>query len=363
MPLEVYQRGRIWYAKGRVDYNGTPITEYARVSTGASTEAGARDWCATEEDRQIRRHLLGDEAVLTFADAVMLYQAKPQEAGYLIKVLSELGHVALMKITPKMVKNLGPKLYPEASTETWWRQIVTPVRAVINNAHEEGKGTPPIKIAAYSEKQRIDQDHARGKQSRVERVPFSKQWVEAFCAYADPYNAALVRFIFETGARADQATSLVRDDLDLMNKRFWIKAQKGHAAQWVAISHQMMIELANLPAKQPKNRKTNTLLKARVFGYASRGGYRKAWASICKNAGIPMLSAHSGRHGFYTELRVRQNLDPITSAKAGRWKNAALPDARYAHVEADMGEIRERFRTDPVQTQTGLGINQLKQKG
>ncbi len=362
MPLEVYRRGSVWWAKGYVEFNGARITSYQRCSTGASTEAGARAWCSAEEDREIRRHLIGDEAVLTFADALLLYVAKPQDAGFLIKVLPEIGHLPVASITPKGVKNLGPKLYPDASADTWWRQVVTPIRAVINNAHEVGKGTPPIKIRAYSEKERIDQDQARGKLSRIERVPFTVEWVEAFCAQADVYNATLVRFLFETAARIDQAISLTRADLDLMNKRVRIKAQKGHPEQWVTISHEMMIELANLPAKRPKNRKTGETLAPKVFGYADRGGYRKAWATICKKAGIQLLTAHSGRHGFYTELRVRQGIDPITAAKAGRWKNHALPDARYAHVETDQAEIRALFRTNSVQAESGKSRNPMKKK-
>ena len=362
MPLEVYRRGNGWWAKGYIEFNGTRITSYQRRSTGAFTEAGARAWCSAEEDREIRRHLIGDEAVLTFADALLLYPAKPQDAVYLIKVLPEIGHLPITGITPRGVKNLGPKLYPDASTDTWWRQVVTPVRAVINNAHEVGKGTPPIKIKAYSEKERIDQDQARGKSSRKETVPFSVEWVESFCAHADVYNATLVRFLFETAARIDQAISLTRADLDLMNKRVRIKAQKGHPEQWVTISHEMMIELANLPAKRPMNRKTGETLAPKVFGYADRGGYRKAWATICKKAGIQLLSAHSGRHGFYTELRVRQGVDPITAAKAGRWKNHALPDARYAHVETDQADIRARFRTNSVQGESDKSRNKLKTK-
>lgn len=75
MPLEIYARGNVWWAKGYVEFNGNRITEYQRRSTGAFTEAGARAWCSAEEDREIRRHLIGDEAVLTFADALLLYPA------------------------------------------------------------------------------------------------------------------------------------------------------------------------------------------------------------------------------------------------------------------------------------------------
>jgi len=76
-----------------------------------------------------------------------------------------------------------------------------------------------------------------------------------------------------------------------------------------------------------------------------------------------LLTAHSARHGFYTKLRVHDGIDAITAAKAGRWKNAALPDSRYAHSDIDQGEIRERFRTNPVQAENATKAKQMKKKG
>ena len=362
MPLETYRRGNSYWVRGRVEFNGAAITDYYRRSCGTASEAGARDWCRAEEDRQIRRHVLGEKAVLMFVDAVAMYPAKPKESGFLIPLVQEIGRLPVSDITGKMVRLLGPKLYPKAATDTWWRQVVTPVRAVINNAHDLGH-CPPIRITGYPEIERIAQDKTREKQSRIKRKPFSKEWVEAFCTHADIYNAALVRFMFETAARIDQAVSLTRDDLDLAKKRIWLKAAKGHPAQWVDISHEMMIELANLPAKQPMNRKTNERLEFTVFGYATNGGYRKRWATICRNAGIELLTAHSARHGFYTELRVRQGVDPITAANAGRWSNPALPDRVYGHAEENQADIRARFRTSPVQRDTREAPKAMKQKG
>ncbi len=363
MSLKPYQRDGKWYARGRVDYNGRPITEYIRASTGASSEAGARDWIRATEELAIRRHFLGSEAVFTFEDAVMLYQGKPKEAAFLGPILKELGPKPVAEITGKALRNLGSKIYPLAASDTWWRQVVTPARAVINNAHDLGK-CPPIRVKNYSEQERIDQDVKRGKMSRVERRPSDRQWIEAFCRHADPYNAAMLRFMVETGARISQAVALTPDDLDLMRRRVWLQPAKGHAAQWVDISQKMVVELANLPAKRPYDRKNNVNLDQRVFGYASRGGYRKRWKSICTAAGIEYLTAHpAGRHGFYTELRIRLGVDPVTAAKAGRWKNPSLPDRIYAHVEADMQEIREKFRADPVQTDTQKGPKKLINKG
>lgn len=362
MPLEVYCRGQVWWVRGYVEYNGTRITDYYRRSTGASSEAGAREWVALETERQIRRHVLGETSVLTFMDAVMMYPAKPKEAIYLQPLVLEVGTMLVSKITPKMVRNLGANLYPSASADTWFRQVVTPVRAVINNAHDLGH-CAQIRVRGYTDQERIAQDTLREKQSRIERKPMSKSWVEAFCAYADIYNAAMVRLMFETALRIDQVVSLVPSDMDLMNKRIWVKAQKGHAEQWVDISHQMMIELANLPPKQPKNRQTGEVYGAKVFGYETRTGYLKRWTTICKDAGIERFTAHSARHGFFTELRVRQGVDAITAAKAGRWKNPSLPDHVYGHAEEDQADIRERFRTNPVQPDKEESLNPMKKKG
>ena len=257
----------------------------------------------------------------------------------------------LGKVTGALLKSLGPKLKPKTCADTWWREIVTPARAVINNAHEF-KGTPLLRVKRYDKFERIAQDQRRQKTSREERIPATREWIEAFCAAADPYNAAMARFMFETAARIDQAISIEPDDLRPTTREVRIKAQKGHARSWIAVSPEMMAELEALPPKQPKNRKTGQLLSPRVFGYGSPTGYNNRWKTICKRAGIPYLSAHSaGRHGFFTELVVRQGVDPVTAAKAGRWSDPNLPMRIYAHAETDEAAIRARFRTNPVQTE------------
>lgn len=211
-------------------------------------------------------------------------------------------------------------------------------------------------MRAYDNFERIAQDKRRGKESRIERTPSDKEWIEAFCKAADPYKAALVRFMFETAVRIGQAVSSVSDDLLPSENKVQVKAQKGHPAKWITVSPEMMDELLALPAKRPKNCKTGKFMKPRVFGYGSSTGYNNRWKTICKRAGIQYLSAHqAGRHGFFTELVVRQGVDPLTAAKAGRWSDPNLPMRIYAHSEADEADVRACFRTnrvqaDPVQT-------------
>jgi hypothetical protein len=89
------------------------------------------------------------------------------------------------------------------------------------------------------------------------------------------------------------------------------------------------------------------------------------WRRICKAAGIPYLSPHeAGRHGFYTELRVRQGLDPVTVAKAGRWADHTLPERVYAHAleTASEADLRALIGTKLVQTVTGKSRKSLSAK-
>ena len=360
MPLEIYARGPVWWVRGRVELNGRPVTDYYRCSTGASDEAGARDWVRAEEERAIRRHLLGDEAGLTFAEAVILYPAKPAEAKFLLRIVPEIGTLFCAHITPQMVRDLAPRLYPDAATDTWKRQVASPVSAVINNAHQLGR-CPPIRIKGWTSAERIAQDQARGKLSRQPKTPGDWPWLQAFCGKADPYNAALAEFMFETGARVGQAVALRPADLDLQRARVRLPASKGHPTQWIAISMEMVVRLANLPARAPVDKKNGRTLTKRVFGYATKGGMHDTWKTICKAAGIDYRPPHSaGRHGFYTELRVRQGLDPITAAAAGRWSNPSLPDRVYAHADLPDAEIRARIRTGAVQPKSAGQVKALK---
>ena len=299
---------------------------------------------------------------MTFSDAILIYKASPKAAKQLMPIVEEIGDLPLSAISGRMLKELGPKLKPDACTDTWWREIVTPACAVINNAHDL-KNTPMIRVKAYDNFERIAQDKRRNKPSRVERKPSDKEWIDAFCRAADPYNAALVRFMFETAARIDQAISIEPDDLRPAENKVRVKAQKGHPESWITVSPQMMDELLALPAKRPKNRKTGRFMKPRVFGYGSSTGYNTRWKTICKRAGIPYISAHpAGRHGFFTGLVVRQGVDPVTAAKAGRWSDPNLPVRIYAHAETDEADVRARFRTNRVQDDPVQSPKQQKSK-
>jgi hypothetical protein len=137
MALGIFERNdsKNYWIKGWVEFEGTRIAGPYRCSSRSPTKAGAQNWIATETEIQRRRYLLGDEAAQTFSDAILIYNAKPKDAKRLILVELEIGHMPLGKITGNFLKSLGSTMKPEVCTDTWWREIVSPASAVINNAH------------------------------------------------------------------------------------------------------------------------------------------------------------------------------------------------------------------------------------
>lgn len=359
MPLIPYKRGAAWWAKGRVEYAGAPITPYLRCSTGTSSESAARDWCREEEERRLRRFLLGDERArppLTFAGAVLLYPANAKTAAYLLPIVDEIGDTPVRDITPKQVRELGPRLYPDAGTKTWTRQVVSPVRAVINNAHDLGE-CPPIRIRQYSREEQVRQDEARGSTGRVKYPPGSWEWLLKFRAHASERCAALALTMFVTGARIGQAVAMhPGKHLDLQNCRICIPAAKGQPGRWLDIPPELVADLANLPVLYPRGweRKPENL---RVFGYAGRSGPLKEWNKACKAAKIDFLPFHAaGRHGFGQEMNVRQPIDEKAAGEFGGWSDTSLMRRTYTHPEDTGAKVKKALGRGLKQAERKTGI-------
>lgn len=363
MSLEAYRRGAVWWAKGRVDYNGRPISGYIRESTGASDPAGARDWISEREEAERRRHLIGEEKrPLTFNDCVELYVGPPSMATYLLPIVDEIGDMLVRDITPKLIRDLGAKLYPKNCTDSWRRWVVTPARAVINNAHElKGSLCPPIKIKGYTEAERVDQDKKRKKASRLERRPGDWEWLLQFREHAPPRLGALALFMFTTGRRVGQSVAMHPSDLDLQNGRVKVAGAKGHADAWIEIPPELVADLGNIKPKTPRGWDRTKKKNLRVFGYASSCGPLKSWRKACKDAGIDYRSPHAaGRHGFGQEQVVRQGTDAKAAAKYGAWSDTAMLSKTYTHAEDVEAKIHAGFRTGLVQGQKATGLKLLK---
>lgn len=359
MPLEPYRRGATWWAKGRVEYLGKPITDYYRCSTGASEAAGAWAWCRDEEERRINDHLLGTRKALTFAEAVMEYPANEKTSAYLIPVTQEWGTKLMASIAPKDIRALARKLYPNASAETWTRQVITPVRAVINHFRDSDNGER-FRVRGFTQQERLKQDRARGSTGRKKHPPGSWEWLLKFRQHAGQRHAALAFTMFVTGARISQAVAMnPRLHCKLDEGMICIPGAKGHDDRWLAIPDELVAELKALPLLYPRGaaRKPDNL---RLFGFADRSSPRKGWASACKEAGIPYIPFHSaGRHGFGQEMNVRQPIDEKAAGEFGGWSDTALMKRTYTHSEDAAGKVHEAFGRGLKEAEklTGLSLS------
>ena len=355
MPLEPYRRGQTWWAKGRVEYNGRAIGKYLRCSTGASTEAGARDWIREAEEHCIRSFLIGEEAAerpLTFADAVMAYDADPLTAKFLIPLVEHIGNMPVNDITPERVRDLGREIYPHTGTDLWHRQVITPVRAVINHLHDrDRRRCNPIRIRAYTQKERLDQDKRRGVKSRREKRPGSWPWLTKFCAHASPRIEALALTMFVTGARISQAIAMhPKKHLKLDEAKICIPGAKGIDDRWITIPDFLVAKLKAIAPRVPRGWERKPA-NFRVFGFADRSGPRKGWDAAIASAKIEPLSFHeAGRHGYGQEMKVRQGVDSEAAKLYGGWsKSSRVFDETYTHAEDAEAKILDANRTGRVQ--------------
>jgi len=58
------------------------------------------------------------------------------------------------------------------------------------------------------------------------KPPFTLEWVNAFCEHANPYLAALVLFMFSTGARISEALAVHWEHVKLQERTVLIPKSK-----------------------------------------------------------------------------------------------------------------------------------------
>jgi integrase len=262
----------------------------------------------------------GEQATLTFSEAVMLYEGAGKPDDYLIPLTRHLGQRRVASITAGEIKAAAQELYPNGSPATWNRNGIVPARAVINHCAELGK-CPYIRVKMF-------------KVIQPAKRAVNEAWVRAFIASAEnPRIAALEYLMWTTAARISQALSRTWEDDVLLNEALIrIPAAKGFPERWAHLTPEMVAMLANLPGE-----KTGL-----VFGYVYRWSVYKPWKATCERAGIPYIPPHqSGRHSFFTETIARNKVDPTTAAKLGGSASPHLLFKTYVHTEDETRSVIE----------------------
>jgi len=310
---QLVKRGNVWWYSFTVD--GRRIRRSAKTPDRRLAE----DIASKDEWRHRHAAVHGAGAVLTFGEAMALYVNHAKDTKFLLPLLDRWENVKVRDLTPDIIRRAAQELYPRNKPASWNRQVITPTRAIINHAAESGH-CPPIRIKRFPE-------------AVSKKKAGDGKWLEKFRnACREPSLAALARFMFETGARLGEAVALLWDDVSLQEGTAAFGKTKNGEPHTVYLSPGMVAELANLPKGH------------KVFGYSHNRTVARQWDKTVERAGIEKLTRHeAGRHGFATELIVRNGIDIPTVAKMGNWKSHRLLSETYAHPERERETVMKVF--------------------
>ena len=302
MPLKIYKRGKVWH------YRGTVAGRLLRGSTGTASKEVAQRIASTKEQAHWKGHLDGPAAVLTFAQAAMLYRQAHKSDRFLRKIEDYWKDTPVKDITPGAIRSAAVTLYPTAGPATRNRQGIVPTQAVINHAADH-ELCPRIRVKRFDV-------------VRKAKEPATWEWVQAFMAHATKPNlAALACLMYLTGARISQALAIAWADVDFKSRKVLIRATaKGDDDRLAHMPNELIAALANIPGERD----------GLLFSFKSRGNCKTQWAGAIKRAGIKFLSYHRCRHGFATGL-LDKGVSPVTVAKRGGWKSPQHVFATYGH--------------------------------
>lgn len=319
MPLRLFKRKTL-DGKFVYHYRGTVAGNRLRGSTGTADRKLALEVAAKAEDRAYKGSFVRSEGTLTFPAAVALYLKTGKSDKYLGKIEDYWKNAKVKAMTAGAIRQSAIDIYPEAGWATRNRQVITPTQAVINHCAEL-ELCPPIRVKRF-------------KFDRKIKPPILLDWVDAFCAKADPDIAALAVFMFATGCRISEARRLQWADINFDERSVLIRKTKTKRQRLPHMPSRLLVALANLPRdKAPFGRPESTL--------------RRAWDRAVKDAGLSRMTFHSCRHGFATQL-LRDKVDVVTVAKLGGWESPHQVLETYAHAINNSSLTDRLFDTQPT---------------
>lgn len=306
--MRLFKRGGVYW------YDFTVSGTRERRSTGTPNKTLAEDIAAKREWECRRAAVHGSEIIMTFGQAVDLYtRDNSKDSRFILPIYDKWKNMKLKDITPEDIRKLAVELYPKCKPATQNRQVITPTQAIINFAADQGFASP-IRVRRF-------------KTQKVHREAGSFEWVMAFLKAATSERekdlAAMALFMFTTGTRVGNAVTLKWEDVDLQKGEAFLPQTKNGESHTAVLPPITIAALANLSKD-----------RAKVFGYSSRWVVYKPWKAICEAAGIKYLTPHeAGRHGFATEMIVRNGQDIATTMDLGNWKSSKLLLETYVHSE------------------------------
>jgi integrase len=302
--LTLYLRGKTYWVSGTI--NGNRVRE----STGHTGKERARQWAAKREWELEQEGVFGPESVFTFGAALNMYIEGGGEQRFLMPLLDEMGNRLVKDIMPGDIVDLANRLYPDASSATKNRQVITPVTAIFRHAAKRGK-CAPLLIERFETK-RI-----------IRRKTATWEWVRSFTATAKPKLVALALFLPSTAARIGEALALEWKDVDLEAGTALLRDTKNGEDRLTTLLPPVREALMALPRRAGQKM---------VFEFYDRSDVRRQVIVACAKAGIATTMNADG-------------VDPRTAASAGGWKTVRMYQEIYAQPGDEQSAIEGAIGT------------------
>lgn len=319
MPLTLYQRpdSPRWWLRGTIG------RRRIRESTGTDDRALAEEYRAQRETALYRAAIHGEAGPVTFAAAALSYldvaERSPSTRHRLGRLLPHIGSALTCRQIDQATLDRVARatLAAKARPATRMREIVTPVRAVLQHAARRGWCQVPAFEAV--------------------RLPPSRTlWVtppEAalIVAAGAPHLRPLLEYLLCTGCRLGEALALDWRDIDLEHRRATVHQTKSGRDRIVDLAPRAIAALHRLQGRD-----------GRVFRrpdgnpYAPKDGLgggqiKRAWAGALRRSGVAKdATPHTLRH-TWASWRYAVHRDLLRLKEEGGWQSVKLVE-RYAHL-------------------------------
>lgn len=261
--------------------------------------------------------------IRTVAEAMNFYldtiHPKPATQRMLAGILRTIGPDALLSdVDQEMINRLTRiVLRPDAAPSTVVRNLIVPLRAVLNNAAAAGWCEPP--------------------RFRIPRQPQGRtryllpHEAEHLVQAAPIHLQVLLVLLLGTGARMSEALELQWRDVDLHGRRVIFWKTKGGRRRVAELPMRAMVALAALSHRDGSVIRTHRGLPYRDTDRQGGGQIKSAWHATLRRAGLDRdLSPHDLRH-TWASWHYAINRDPLRLKDEGGWSSLALVE-RYAHL-------------------------------
>tara|TARA_Y100001973_G_C5164864_1_gene315537 strand:+ start:266 stop:1276 length:1011 start_codon:yes stop_codon:yes gene_type:complete len=298
-------RLEIIWRKGWAHIHGTaPDGTRVRQSARTRDAKQAEEQRAALEAKLWKAHHYGPESVMTFDDGALQYAKAGKDTRFLLQITKQLQGVKLKDVDNALAHDTAKKLYPSASNATLNRQVITPIRAVMNYCAAHHRG-PLVRITSYPI-------------TKPKRKAVGPEYLEKMRPHLPKRLYVLMLFLHQTGRRVSDAVGMEPSWIDGRSVQI-PKTKNGDPAHVIMTDH--LADLVN--SLEPRH--------GRVFGYTRKDSIYPTLRRAAKKAGVEYLGTHQpGRHSFATTLHDA-GWQSSAIAAAGGWKSVRLVADTYEH--------------------------------